>query len=133
MKTVKCKLCNKVTQKNPRDGLLFCDRKCYMNWKRKNPNRVAYNGRVFISGYYYLYMPNHPKAIKQGRYIAEHRYVLEQKIGRLLKDNEIAHHINENKTDNRPENLELLTLNEHNKKHANERKRTKYGKFKKGT
>ena len=74
-------------------------------------------------------MPEHPNAIKRGRYIAEHRYVLEQKIGRLLTRLEIAHHSNENKQDNRPENLEVLTISQHNKYHSLKRKRKSNGKF----
>lgn len=74
-------------------------------------------------------MPNHPNAIKGGRYIAEHRYNLEQKIGRLLKRYEVAHHINGDKKDNRYENLELLTKQEHNKHHAKSRRRKTNGSF----
>jgi hypothetical protein len=101
-----------------------------MNWKRKNPNKRAYKGRIFVSGYYYVYMPEHPKAIKGGRYIAEHRLVLEKKLKRLLFENEIAHHKNGIKTDNRPSNLEVLTVSEHNRLHANERSRKRNGAFK---
>lgn len=42
-----------------------------------------------------------------GRNVAEHRYVMEQIIGRLLLSDETVHHINGVRSDNRPENLEL--------------------------
>lgn len=37
-----------------------------------------------------------------------HRWVMEQVIGRPLQENEVVHHINENKHDNRPENLAVM-------------------------
>jgi len=129
MKEIICKQCKQKTIKFNREGSLFCNRECYMNWKRLNPNNKAYKDKIFVSEYCYLYKPEHPNAIKKGRYIAEHRYVLEQKIGRLLTKNEIAHHINGNKEDNRQENLELLTIIEHNQYHAKKRKRNKKGQF----
>lgn len=129
MKTVICRECKKATQQLLHGTSFFCNRICYFIWKKKNPNKRAYKGRVFVSGYYYLYMPNHPNAIKKKRYVAEHRYNLEQKIGRYLKKNEIAHHINGNKRDNSPKNLELLTTSQHNKHHAKSRKRKYNGRF----
>ena len=121
MKTVICKECTKETIQLIHGTSLFCNRECYFLWKRKNPNKRAYKEKIFVSGYYYLYRPEHPNAIKKGRYIAEHRYVLEQKIKRLLTKQEVAHHINGDKTDNNPNNLEVLTVSEHNKHHAKQR------------
>lgn len=53
-----------------------------------------------------------------GRPILEHRYVMEQLIGRPLESWEQVHHRNHNKLDNSPENLELVTITEHAERHT---------------
>jgi transcriptional regulator with PAS, ATPase and Fis domain len=53
-----------------------------------------------------------------GKKVDIHRYMMEQHLGRKLLRNEIVHHKNENKHDNRIENLEVMTFKEHNLVHG---------------
>lgn len=77
--------------------------------KEKTINRYKDNGYVFIHN------KKHPKN-KKG-YVLEHRLVVEKNIGRYLKPDEMIHHINEIRHDNRINNLKIVSRSEHSKIH----------------
>lgn len=65
-------------------------------------------------GYVYIFAPDHPRARSNGgKYIQEHRLVMEKHLKRRLKDNELVHHINGVKSDNKVKNLRLVTRHNH--------------------
>jgi len=61
-------------------------------------------------GYMFIYSVNHPFASATG-YVLEHRLIVEKQIGRYLTKNEVVHHVNEIKNDNRPKNLMAFVSN----------------------
>ena|SRR3990167_501231 len=61
-------------------------------------------------GYIHIKRPDHPFADKRGR-IYEHRFMMEQKLGRYLSQKEVVDHINGITGDNRLENLRLFSSN----------------------
>lgn len=81
----------------------------HYNWK---------DGRCQTSrGYLLVKTPNdyqlREDEEKKPKYIFEHRFVMEQHLGRRLESEEIVHHKNGIKNDNRLENLALMTFANH--------------------
>lgn len=71
-------------------------------------------------GYLYFLDCGHPLASKVGR-VYYHRHVASLKVGRWLTSEESVHHADGNKTNNDPDNLEVLTRSEHVSIHNAER------------
>lgn len=74
-------------------------------------------------GYVWIYAPEHPAA-RTKKYVAEHRLVMEQTIGRYLLADEEVHHRNGVRDDNLPENLTLMRKREHSAFHLIARLKT---------
>ena len=72
--------------------------------------------KVSKGDYDYAIVPDHPNAT-QYNYVLYHRVVMENHLGRLLTKNEIVHHINHDKKDNRIENLEVMDKGQHVRLH----------------
>lgn len=108
----------------------FCCLECSTLWgkdhgkNKKENNGMWTGGRGFTrEGYYYIYAPDHPRSSKG--YIKEHRFVMEQHIGRILEPHELIHHKNGIKTDNRIENLEIMEWGEHSRLHNTKKNQDK--------
>lgn len=80
--------------------------------RENNPNWRG--GRVIASNGYVLLRvgKDHHLADVRG-YAYEHRVVAEQKIGRRLRRREVVHHVDGNKLNNVPANLEVLPSTAH--------------------
>lgn len=79
------------------------------------PRKNAAKPRTIRRGYVQLHQPEHPDAV--GGYVWEHRIVAAAMLNRPLTAAEFVHHINHQRDDNRPENLQVMSRSEHRRLH----------------
>lgn len=84
-----------------------------------NPNWRG--GVVIENGYKFVRKPSHPNAKKNG-YVAEHRLIKSEELGRPLTEGEHVHHVDEIKHHNVPTNLEVKSPSQHTILHNTGRK-----------
>lgn len=102
-----------VVMRTRSDAALLAFQRGRRKAKTGPDNHAWEGGRARHSkGYQLVQMWGHHLADCHG-YVLEHRLVAERMIGRPLAIGEDVHHRNGDKTDNRPENLSVLTRNEH--------------------
>lgn len=81
---------------------------------RKNANWRA--GLTINAGGYLEFTASPANGEHAGRYL--HQVIAEYKIGRALRPGEHVHHVDENKLNNDPNNIEVMTASEHARLHA---------------
>jgi endogenous inhibitor of DNA gyrase (YacG/DUF329 family) len=112
-----CAVCGKVeTVKASLGSLKHCSTACAAIGKTKRPTGRMHNGRPVIEhaqGYFLIYEPTHPAAHTHNGRVLEHRWLVEQAIGRYLTPDEQVDHINQDRQDNRLDNLQVLSAHDH--------------------
>lgn len=94
---------------------MYCTKACEGIGRIKRATGRMVNGkpaRVNSFGYVLIWDPEHPNKTQKG-WQFEHRLVVEQSLGRYLTSAEQVDHINQNKADNRIENLQVLDASSH--------------------
>jgi hypothetical protein len=81
----------------------------HWNWK---------GGVKWTEDYCYIWKPGYHRASRN--YAKRADLVLEEKLGRLLVQEEVAHHINGDRSDDSPDNLEAINAKQHQADHARE-------------
>lgn len=115
-RTVVCETCGIEFEAPIRQtGRRFCGKRCEGiarsttstgRWHNNKPVRIS------DSGYPLIYEPTHPRAYKDG-WVLEHRWLVEQDLGRVLTPDEHVHHKDGNRQNNDLTNLEVLSPSEH--------------------
>lgn len=108
---VQCKTCGKEFYSTRQK---FCSPECSSSYRSKHSPKKLYmeNG----------YLVEHVKGYNKKGNAKKHRLVVEEAIGRRLTKDEVVHHINGDKTDNRLENLKIMSRSEHSSFHRKDEK-----------
>lgn len=108
---VRCKQCGKefYATKN-----VFCSPHCSSEYRSENTVKKVYgeNG----------YRVHHVRGYNKRGNAKEHRLIMEAYLGRRLDKDEVVHHINGIRSDNRLENLQVMTRGEHSRYHREQEK-----------
>ena len=111
----KCKVCSKPLRDIPcyRKRKKTCSRKCHGVWISMNAEKKSF----VDNGYIRVLIPL-AEQVGNNKYAMQHRLVMEKHLGRKLREDEVVHHKNHNRSDNRISNLQVMTYSQHSSHHA---------------
>ncbi len=105
----------KLRMKNPKVYISL--RAGYKNYCKERFKKLQGKHRYSSDGYTYIRDNTHPNR-NSNNYVAEHMKVMSEHLKRSIKENEIIHHIDLDKSNNKLNNLYLFkNKSEHNKSH----------------
>lgn len=126
-KTFTCKTCGIIKPCSPYQlkTKKYCSRACKSKWmsSQEKENTPRWKGGLYVN------REGYREIRKNKNSILEHRYIMEKYINRKLTEEEVIHHINGNKQDNRIDNLIIVTRSEHMLIHNTFRLRNALGQF----
>lgn len=119
-----CPVCNRVYKRRPHDikrtNEKYGEWKCWICSRKERAKKQKNElGKITFHKSRNRYLIS----TEDGR-IDEHRYVMEQYLGRELERGEVVHHMDGNPLNNNIENLELMSNGSHSKLHHTGSKRT---------
>jgi len=109
MRQDRMRICPKCERELTKQQKKYCSHSCSakgtLNWvgrkhTEETKRKFRKNGYLNKNGYRYQ--------AKNGKEMGEHRWKMQKRVGRKLKRTEVVHHWNENKLDNRIDNLCLF-------------------------
>lgn len=112
-----CPSCGKRIRKTARGRhrYKFCSLPCRGVSQRGKRSPNFRTGAFVQHGYRLVFVPGKKNGSRG--YVREHIIIAEWMLGRRLRRNECVHHVNGNKLDNRPTNLEVMTKGAHTSLH----------------
>lgn len=127
MVLVRCAECSQEIEKFPSQvkERNFCNRKCLGAYRSKHyvGDKAAHwkGGTKMDRERIMIHLPDHPHAQSNG-YVYRYRLVAEKMLGRLLRTDEIVHHIDGDESNDDPSNLLVMTQKDHASKYDARRK-----------
>ena len=102
---INCLTCKKQINSPSYRPRKYCSNICYAKLNKGDGHYRYKGGSLHKDGYKVIYI--------SGKRTLEHRHIMEEHIKRTLEKDEVLHHKNGNKLDNRIKNLEIVNRSEH--------------------